>query len=154
MSKKKFEIVDASEHFDNRQSTPQETNWDICFICQKKSSTPLICPVKNKTTSGFQGYYSVINNLRNFEEIQQLPRSLTELLRTENLTNLLIEREAKFHKACKNRYDDYHFQRASKRRKTEDGDCAAESSKGQLKTRSHFTAENFKPTCLLCDKDD
>ncbi len=49
MLKKKFEFIDASDHFDYHQSTTQEVNWDLCFICQKKNPIALICPVKNKT---------------------------------------------------------------------------------------------------------
>ncbi len=66
----------------------------------------------------------------------------------------LIEQEAKFHKVCKNQYDDYHFKRASKRRKTDDSTSETPSSQSHYETRSHFCAENFKPICFFCDKDD
>ena len=64
-----------------------------------------------------------------------------------------INKTAKFHKACKNHYDSYHYERATKRKRTRDSGLE-QSSSSTVKTRSKFSAKNFVPTCFLCDAPD
>jgi hypothetical protein len=154
MSKKRFSLVNASENFHNFQvNVDQVINWDLCFICQEESSTsPLICPASSTSDDGTRGYSTVIDNLKNFKAIGKLSALLKVRIDRENVLQDLIQNKAKFHKSCRNSYDSYHYERACKRRRTEE--CSDESLLTPS-TRSKFVAQNFIClTCFFCDEPD
>eukprot|EP00795_Rhopilema_esculentum_P009834 gene9834-18410_t len=75
MSGKRFELLDVPDHFDRCQ-TDREIDWNLCFLCQGVDQTALVCPANVTRADASQGYLAVIENLRRFEEIGQLPSSL------------------------------------------------------------------------------
>ena len=60
------------------------------------------------------------------------------------------EKRAVYHKKCRNRYDNQHFERANKRQKLSAEPGNSSSSTPSTKTRSHFQAQNFQNKCFLC----
>ena len=154
MSKKRFSLLNPSEHFESFQANAEQLiKWELCFICQEESSSPLTCPANSTSDrDGTRGYSTVIANLTNFKGIGKLPASLQVRIQRENLLQDLIQNKAKFHKSCRNSYDSYHYERACKRRKTED--LSEESLLSAPSTRSRFAAQNFTPTCFFCEEPE
>ena len=101
----------------------------------------------------YQGYRVIIENLTCFEEIGQLPPSLKPRFQNLNLLDNFIQFQANFHKSCENRYDNYHYSRVCKKRRT-DENSQEQSSTVTLKTRSQYAANNFQQTCIFCDECD
>ena len=152
MSGKRFELLDVPDHFDRCQ-TDREIDWNLCFLCQGVDQTALVCPANVTRADASQGYLAVIENLRRFEEIGQLPSSLKRRFQNPNLLDNFVQYQAKFHKSCRNRYDNYHYNRVCRKRRVDES-SQEQSSTVTLKTRSQYTADNFQPTCILCDEHD
>ena len=102
MSKKRFSLLNPSEHFESFQANAEQLiKWELCFICQEESSSPLTCPANSTSDrDGTRGYSTVIANLTNFKGIGKLPASLQVRIQRENLLQDLIQNKAKFHKSC------------------------------------------------------
>ncbi len=101
----------------------------------------------------FGGYKSIIEQLNKFEELGELPDPIHRRIHSAiqgNLAEELLKHEAKFHKRCKNQYDDHHYQRACKKRKS----LASNEidSLSPPSTRAKFSADNFVPRCFFAIK--
>ena len=107
---------------------------------------------KEKSSDPSSGYQTVYENLKRFEDIGQIPFSLKRRLQDPGLVENFVQFEAKFHKGCKNQFDNYHYTRACKRSRIEESELSG--SKSSLQTRSQYSAQNFQPTCILCDQCD
>ena len=124
MSKKSFVLIDAASDFQNfndYRAADETWDWNLCFICQGQSAEKLICPAKNsKRLDKTVGCSSIANHLKSFEEIDELPSvisSKTRSLTSDKLCEKLLLNEAKYHKKCRNKYDDFHLNRISKKRR-------------------------------------
>ena len=159
MSEKKFTLLDAVADFDTasvRISTNQDSNFELCFICQEPSEEQLVCPATNSTrTDKSTGYLTLVQQLKQFETIGELPISISSRVNYLSCNDLLerfVSNKAKFHKKCRNKYDKQHYNRASKKRK-----LSSESVSDTVlppSTRARYTAQNFQPKCFFCDKED
>ena len=133
------------------EQTCFEIHWERCFICQNEASKDaLICPANGTTQKERTDKVMdkvILDNLQKYKEIDSLPKKLNLLLGSENLYENLVANEAVYHKRCKNKFDNYHFERASKRRKT----SKATREHG---TRSKYQANNFNKKCFFCDRED
>ena len=157
MSKKKFSLLETTSDFQKSvevKEQEKETKWERCFICQVITQESLMCPATNSRQSDKSlGYRSIAEQLKKFEEIGELPVSIQSRIHSVgNLAEKLLENEAKFHKQCKNRYDDHHYQRACKKRKSLASDET--DSFSPPSTRARFSAHNFVPQCFFCEKED
>ena len=155
MSKKKFELVDPSRTFAQQSNNRvKETNWNLCFICQQETSSKLECPANSRHTDQEAVYVKIADQLKDFSSIGELPESLHARVESEDLLQSFIKCNAKFHKTYKNKYDSYHYERSCKRRKLADQESLPERSCVTRGTRSSFCAENFRPCCFFCEKED
>ncbi len=113
-------LLNAAQHFEilHQRNTQIDTNWDLCFICQESSTSQLVCPAKNTSDDRAKSYQNIIQNLEGFSVLGELPDSLESRFNQPSLIDKFIEKNAKFHKTCKNRYDGYHYERACKKKKT------------------------------------
>lgn len=104
MSKKKIELVDLSRTFEGIQSSNRvnETEWNLCFICQQETSSKFECPANSRQTDKEVGYVKVADQLKDFSSIGELPESLQVRVESGDLLHSFKEHEAKFHKTCKN----------------------------------------------------
>ena len=115
-------------------------------------------PQNDKNPCNFSkdsSYRSIVEQLKKFEEIGELPDSIQRRIHFAsqgNLAEKLLENEAKFHKQCKNRYDDQHYQRACKKRKLLASDEMVSISPPS--TRERFSAHNFVPRFFFCETED
>ncbi len=148
-------MLNAAEHFQGIQewNVRPDTNWDLCFICQENSTAKLICPANSSSDDSLKSYENILHNLQNFADLEELPVPLQSRFNEPHLIHKFINKSATFHKACKNRYDSYHYETATERRRTSDSGLE-QSSSSTVKTRSKFSAQNFVPTCFLCDAPD
>ena len=53
-----------------------ESKWDLCFIRQKAPDGPLRCPDNNSSNNRPSGYQKLSENLQEFVNLSQLPKSL------------------------------------------------------------------------------
>ncbi len=159
MSKKKFALLEASTDCQQAavaKAIATEPDWNACFICQDETDEPLICPAqKSNQVDKLSGYRSIAEQLFKFAEIDELPKNVANRLSGLDCNQLfekLVAKEGKYHKKCKNRYDNFHYQRVCKKRKT-----AADSQAvfpPPPSTRARYSAENFRPKCFFCEKED
>ena len=142
MSKRrKLEVVDTAQWRDN---TVLPVDWNLCILCQNNSTETLICP----TTTG---YVSLINNLTKFAEHNALPPTV-RLERLDDGSGILctfVKNNAKYHKMCRNRYDEQKISRlsASMLDATDVGVAACSS----VSTRSSAVTANVRTSCIFCD---
>ena len=107
MSEKKFTLLDAVADFDTasvRISTNQDSNFELCFICQEPSEEQLVCPATNSTrTDKSTGYLTLVQQLKQFETIGELPISISSRVNYLSCNDLLerfVSNKAKFPKKC------------------------------------------------------
>lgn len=97
--RRKFEFFDMQ----NLQDCPvYPLDWNLCIICQQPSNDKLICPTS-------AGYTSLVSNLTQFAEKDELPKTVKLQLMDEGdgIMSTLITRKAKYHKLSRSRYDEY-----------------------------------------------
>ena len=152
MSKKRFALLDATTDYQRATAARLEvieSDWSACFICQEGEDDQLVCPAqKSNQVDKLSGYRSI-------DEIGELPGSVSKRISNLNCDQLiekLVANEGKYHKKCKNKYDNQHYQRVCKKRKhaaVSLPECPPPPS-----TRARYSAENFCPTCFFCDQKD
>lgn len=71
---KKFQLVDTFEQ--RTPTTPPETNWKLCLVCQEETTESLVCPVLSKRRDPGSGYTTMAANLVKFDELGELPRTV------------------------------------------------------------------------------
>ena len=159
MSQKRFTLLDAVTDFQALSATrsaSQDSDFDLCFICQELSGEQLVCPATNSTrTDKASGYFTIAQQLQQFDAIGELSGNISARisnLSCEELVAKLVTNEAKFHKKCRNRYDKQHYERASKKRKQLVHDTSDVVSPPS--TRARYSAKNFQPKCFFCDRED
>ena len=115
MSKRKFELVSASESFRTDSNlVMKKTNWNLCLVCQSDSNEKLVCPSNSKRTDKFAGFKTLLEGIRDFEKVKELPYDLSSGRLCEGEKSeleTLIEKNAKYHKSCKNKFDSHHLDR-------------------------------------------
>ena len=146
MSKKrKFELVDISNWPNERVS---EINWELCVVCQKDVSKPLI----NPTVAGLK---SLATNLTEFAQHNALPATVRFDLLDDGsgLLQSLQNHNAKYHKTCRSKYDAQKICRLSN---SENIDNSIESHelKHSRNLRSACEAVDVRCVCLFCDLGD
>ena len=106
-------------------------------------------------------YLTIANNLFDFLEIDALPtplkRRTTTCSSAAELSRLLMEENAGFHKTCISMYNKQKFERKRKCYEqvksigSEDSDCAEGPSKKL--TRLKTKMRNYSESCFFCDED-
>lgn len=112
-------------------------DWSKCIICQNKTKENLQCPTNSKRKSGSIGYKTLAQNLLDFKSIDKIPEGLDLKLLDEGsgIEETLRQKNASWHKSCRDLFNNTKFERAKKRKSleidadTEDTSCE-ESSAG------------------------
>ena len=78
-------------------------DWSMCFICQKKTSEPLKCPLNTRgNRDNSEIYSSFLNNVSTFRTLSTLPIALNF---GEDMTACeLVQNQAAWHKSCHNKF--------------------------------------------------
>jgi len=165
MARKSFSFIkDVNKHFNNvanssNTDSASDLNWKICFICQSADKEKLICPANSTHATNLkESYKQLLDDIRRFKAFTLIEKSLTEKLTKIDIEEKCVENKAVFHKRCRSKYDNLHYERATKRKKVEDVSNEAKSDSIPLnsspcKTRSKFVASNFKKCCFFCNND-
>ena len=100
-------------------------DWTKCILCQKTTSEPLQCP-GNSRRSDIEcgtGYHTLASNILQFSEIRSLPIPINveELDEGGGVAETLMQRKAKLHKSCRNKFSNLKLKRANKRKRQEPG---------------------------------
>ena len=157
MSKKHFALLDIGSQFETKQT--KSTRWELCFIFQEEKSEALICPDNSTRNEGPKSYKNIAENLLKFQQIQQRPKSLFTRINGDSLDEDVIENKAKFHKTHKYKYNNYHYERACKRREILETSASYDDSEDLMsydkrRSRSDYSAKNFSASCFICDKGE
>ena len=112
---KKFQLVDTFEQ--RTPTTPPETNWKLCLVCQEETTESLVCPVLSKRRDPGSGYTTMAANLVKFDELGKLPRTvqLQRLDEGQGVEATMVAHQAKWHKTCMLQYNNTMLRRAEKR---------------------------------------
>ena len=112
---KKFQLVDTFEQ--RTPTTPPETNWKLCLVCQEETTESLLCPVLSKRRDPGSGYTTMAANLVKFDELGKLPRTvqLQRLDEGQGVEATMVAHQAKWHKTCTLQYNNTMLRRAEKR---------------------------------------
>ena len=145
-----YTLVDAARPSCSKQ-TDTQTDWNLCVLCQAKSSEPLQCPAHSKRTNVGAGYRYVAENLIKFQELDAIPAgvNIQHINIDTGLEDVLYENSAAWHKSCRNKIGNDKLQRVSKR-KTEES-----HNPSPVKTRrsssEHLQQTQTKYVCIFCD---
>ena len=154
MSKKrKFSLVSPSTFplAPNQREKNEPIDWLKCIICQTDKSERLIDPTVSNRSDPSKCFERLSNDLNQFNELGYLPFSLSHfIIEGKTLHESFLLKETKFHKTCRNRYDQYHLKRIQN--STVESPCKKTDYTKQ--TRSSFSSPNFQSSCIFCDKSD
>ena len=113
---------------------------------------PLQCPSQSKRADWGAGYETFAQNFVRFEELGCSPLKTNLPVDKLRLEQLLKENEAKWHKACKDAFNNTKLQRAEKR-KYNDVDASNQSSPVKRRRVSLSAATtNSQLKCFFCDE--
>ncbi len=157
--KRKFELVNAPERFDtDSRPTITKTDWERCLICQSESSEKLVCPANSTRKDKHAGYQSLVDDILRYSTIGQMPCNLdTSRLREDQQDEFttFVQKRAKYHKSCRNKFDLHHFNRAQSTTDKDTKVPLVSASAKSIGTRSSYKSKNFQDKlCFFCELDD
>ncbi len=114
-----------------------DTDWNICCLCQSEKPEPLRHPYKKKQYH--VGYTSLEENLLNFNETGKLPLGIDirRLNDGTGIANTLLAKQAKYHHSCKCECSEARLQRKEAQKHKSEIEETVVSPK---KTRSSFSS--------------
>ena len=164
---KRFKFVDWQEA--DACNYGGQFRWDLCIFCQTSRDERLQCPLDSKRTDVGAGYVSVATSLPQFKELNAFPPSIrvSDLDDGQGIEAALISHRAKWHKTCRNMYNNTKLDRLRKRKHDDcsrmieaatesERDPSPESSVSLGHFTRSFSVTSSKSTwqCFLCDKSD
>tara|TARA_B110000881_G_C18590493_1_gene527633 strand:- start:311 stop:2080 length:1770 start_codon:yes stop_codon:yes gene_type:complete len=155
---KSFRLLQHGEH-PEAPSTSESSNvidWTKCILCQNITQEGLRCPGESRRATDVDTYSSLAVNLQIFQELGRLPDTvnLAGLDNGSGVASTLKSNKAKWHKKCKDNYNNTKLKRAEKRNKEdEESGTACESPKKKATRRSTGgAAKTTQDTCFFCGK--
>ena len=144
---------------DNNLTTPLEEyntpiDWNLCVFCEKDTSEKLQCPTEFTERFRGDGYATIAENLKSFNDLGCLPVNikLTRLDDGDGIQQALLQRKAKFHKSCRLKFNKNELQRASKRKRLLDNESTSSGSNRHCKCQKNSGTKTKVAKCFLCDK--
>ena len=156
--KRKLDFVSPSKDGsrDSADDTTTQIDWTKCMFCQDVKTEKLVNPTESKLRSNCkQKFDRLEENLQKFEakSIGDITvYKFCDVAQTFSETCLL--HHSKFHKTCRNSFNNHHFQRAKKKLNSSAETPSEPSESCRKTTRSSFSSSNFQPTCIFCDSND
>ncbi|KAG1654979.1 hypothetical protein GQR58_024753 [Nymphon striatum] len=101
------------------KTSEMSTDWSLCIFCQKSNNVKLVCPADSKRNNTGVGYSSLSDNLKKFLQMGNLPRNLKleRLDDGQGLANTLSDHNAKWHKNCRDMYNQTKLNRIQNRKR-------------------------------------
>ena len=147
----KFKLVDTFEQ--RTPTTPPETNWKLCLVCQEETTESLVCPVLSKRRDPGSGYTTMAANLVKFDELGKLPRTvqLQRLDEGQGVEATIVVHQAKWHKTCMLQYNNTMLRRAEKRPIASSSAFGSSDDVPGKRTRSLSSeATSSDASCFFC----
>ena len=144
---KQCKVIDPGEGCSSQTQSSQvfsETNWDLGALCQEDTPEKLVCPQEGS-------YKAVAECINEFQKLECLPININvdRLAKDGGIEATLIQNKAKWHKTCRNRFDNQTLQRAHERKQKEE----AAFGPSPVKTRRSVDSMAKTSNCFFCDKD-
>jgi hypothetical protein len=126
-------------------------NWEKCVLWQSGTKENLQCPADSKRYNLGAGYSSLAKNIEKFHQLSCLPIKPMKLLtvygtRSSDIEVALHQHKGKWHKKCRDSFNNLKLERAEKRKHTEDISEATRKS-----TRK--AGEASRTQCFFCDEE-
>ena len=134
------------------QDDGSSVDWKKCILCQETTSEPLQCP-GNSRRSDIEcgtGCNTLASNILQFSEIRNLPMPINveKIDEGRGIAETLMQRKAKLHKSCRNKFSNMKLKRVDKRKRQEE----PESPRRSKFTRacSGATTSKADKSCFFC----
>lgn len=122
-------------------------DWNLCVICQTKSSEELRCPIRlsfDANRPPLNIYTAFLNNVQEFRKLDSLPVPI--YFGEEVTAQEFMERKASWHKHCHQKFNSSMLERVkhkeSRKRKQTEGEYAC-------RPKRHSTARQ-STVCIFC----
>ena len=106
------------------QDDGSSVDWIKCILCQETASEPLQCPGNSRRLDidCGTGYHTLASNILQFSEIRNLPIPINveRLDEGGGIAETLMQRKAKLHKSCRNKFSNMKLKRADRRKRQEE----------------------------------
>ena len=147
---RKYRIVHQSETASSSQADTSPINWDLCALCQTKTSESLECPARSKRKDCGAGFTYVANNIEEFEELNLLPDTINvqKLNDGYGIESTLKDNNARWHKLCRNRIRNQKLETYKRRL---DSKGAASPVKTRCKS-SYKNTTSASDVCSSCQQ--
>ena len=137
------------------------TDWTLCFLCQKQTSEKLRCSALSKTDPK-QFYDELADRIKEFHSIKMLPipwnipSNVVKLEDGLDLGQSLFTNSAKFHKSCKLTFASAKLEKAHKKASSNTAETNTETSREERSAgiicwfNYHYKAGiGFHLSCIL-----
>ena len=133
-----------------KRSVDNTTNWDICFLCQKKSNTP----TRKLGSNGLEQVQHALSERKKYHDYAKW--DVVERLDAVNFQSLSGDTEFVYHKDCYGTFTSaMHLRRLKKKFETkicaEEGASTSESDQTSKVLRSKVKAFNTD-LCVFCQQ--
>lgn len=128
-----------------------DIDWNKCIVCQEVKSEYLQCPAENTNSKnlGF-GYKSFVDNIKSFQDIGCVVPHISNILNRSCLEQTLLENHAKWHKICRNKFNDLKLQRELKKRNSSENNTKETPSK-VTRLNTGAAASTIQEVCFFCN---
>ena len=148
--KRKLAFVSFSkdESRDCADETPSQTDWTRCMFFQELKTEKLVMPTESKQRSNCKQTFDSLEE--DSENLRQRTPGISQSKFCDveqSYSETCLLHHAKFHKTCRNSFENHHFQRAKKKidnsaeTPSEPSECCGKT------TRSSFSSLKFQLTC-------
>ena len=117
-------------------------DWNLCLICKEETGEKLRCPIDRKNSDARDVYQTFLQNVDEFRTLGALPVNL-ESSSVYNVKTF-IEKEAKWHHSCHQKFTNSRLQRA-KDRKRKQG-----ANDDNVRHSKHQSIETNMALCIFC----
>jgi len=134
------------------QDDGSSVDWKKCILPQETTSEPLQCP-GNSQRSDIEcgtGYHTLAGNILQFSEIRSLPIPINgeKLDEGRGIAETLMQRKAKLHKSCRDKFSNMKLKRADKRKRQEEPESPQRSK--FTWACSGTTTSKAEKSCFFC----
>ena len=138
------------------QQQKQNTDWELCAICQENKEEPLRCPADSKRLDVGTGYTTLAANIARFGAMKCLPieMDISRLDEGSGMKETFISRKARWHKSCYILFNTTKLKRAEKRQQKPQQPIEGAGGKFTRSNASTLNQEESRSTCFLCEKCD
>lgn len=132
----------------------QLIDWNLCFICEKSSTDPLLCPANSTRLDRGSGYKTFLENIIEFRKFGEVPFNADRRLEKASINSVddLLNLKAKWHKSCNLLFSQKNILRKRKSWDKNQLDSIPEKKSFKLEISTRSTSHVNEDACLFCDQ--